>query len=97
MIADTEFIGLAKTSNFTFDKLTVAKSELVKFFLWLSKKLKTDFREFANFLYYKCVIGVITPRGCTGLFSNKDGGIQVLAGLAPSSQIVGSLFPKKSA
>jgi hypothetical protein len=30
--------------------------------------------------------------GCMGRFPGKEGGIQVLAGLAPSSQTVGSLL-----
>jgi len=32
------------------------------------------------------------PLGCTGTFPGNEGGMQVLAGLAPSSQIVGSLL-----
>ncbi len=32
------------------------------------------------------------PSGCMGVFPGKEGGIQVLAGLAPCSQTVGSLL-----
>jgi hypothetical protein len=32
------------------------------------------------------------PCACEGAFHGKEGGVQVLAGLAPSSQTVGSLF-----
>ncbi len=33
-ILNTKFIGLARTSNFAFDELTVAHSEFDKLFLW---------------------------------------------------------------
>jgi hypothetical protein len=35
---------------------------------------------------------VFILRGCTSAFPRKKGGILVLAGLAPSSQIVGSIL-----
>ncbi len=34
------------------------------------------------------------PRSCPGAFPGKEGGIQVLVGLAPSNQIVGSIVKK---
>ncbi len=37
-------------------------------------------------------LGVGMPHGCTGAFPATEGGIQVLAGSAPSSQTVGSLL-----
>jgi hypothetical protein len=37
------------------------------------------------------LLGVITPHSCTDTFPGKEGEIQVLGGLAPSSQKVVSL------
>jgi hypothetical protein len=34
----------------------------------------------------KIILFVGTPRSCVGVFSKREGGIQVLAGLAPFSQ-----------
>jgi hypothetical protein len=34
----------------------------------------------------KCILRVGMPCGCAGTFPRKEGGMQVLAGLAPSSQ-----------
>ncbi len=36
------------------------------------------------------MVGILS--GCTSMFPEKEGGVQVLAGLAPSSQTLGSLF-----
>jgi hypothetical protein len=38
------------------------------------------------------LLGWGAPYGCVGAFYWKEGGIQVLAGLAPSSQKLGSLM-----
>jgi hypothetical protein len=38
----------------------------------------------------KVLLGVGMLHGCAGVFPGKEGGIEVLAGLAPSSQSVGS-------
>jgi len=40
----------------------------------------------------KCIFGVGMPCRYAGMFQEREGGIQVLAGLAPSSQRVGSLL-----
>jgi hypothetical protein len=72
-----------------FDEFIVAKSEFVKHF----KLKKSNFRNWLIFQYLQMYFwGVGTMHGCASAFPRKEGGIQVLAGLAPSSQIVRSLL-----
>jgi hypothetical protein len=48
---------------------------------------------FANFfILANVLLGVGTLDSCVGMFPRTEGGIKVLAGLAPSSQTVGSLL-----
>jgi hypothetical protein len=44
------------------------------------------------FILANVILAVGMPCGCTGAIPRKEGGIQVLAGLAPSSLAVGSLL-----
>jgi hypothetical protein len=44
------------------------------------------------FILANVFLGVGMLHGFTGIFSRKEGGIQVLEGLAPSTQTVGSLL-----
>jgi hypothetical protein len=37
-----------------------------------------------------------TPHGCAGMFPQKEGGIQVSAGLAPASQKLGPILKTSS-
>ncbi len=82
---DSEFIGLMKTSNFAFDKLSVAKSGLLKLFHRFKKSDFTIFFILANIFF-----GVGMQCSCAIAFSRTEGGTQVLAGLAPSSLTVES-------
>ncbi len=87
---DTKFVELVKTSSFMFDKLTFAKSNFVTLSLIFINK-KVIFPNFANFLLLANVfLGMDTQCGCMGVLRRKEGGIQVSACLAPSSQTVGS-------
>jgi hypothetical protein len=49
-------------------------------------------RNFANFLNLKVFLKLGVCRACSSIFSRKEGGIQVLDGLAPSSQTGGALL-----
>ncbi len=54
---------------------------------------KRDFAKFCYFLILANVyFGVGMPHSCAGVYPGKEGGIQALVGIAPSSQIVGSLM-----
>jgi hypothetical protein len=44
------------------------------------------------FILANILLGVGMPRCCTGVFPRKEGWIEVLAGLAPSSQTLGSFL-----
>jgi hypothetical protein len=44
---DTEFVGLVKMFNLTYDKLTVAQNEIVKHFL-IKKVTSLKFVQFLN-------------------------------------------------
>ncbi len=60
-------------SNFTFAKLTVAKSDFCQTF----SPLKRDFTEFCHFLILANIfLGVGMPHDCAGLFPGKEGGRQ---------------------
>ncbi len=50
------------------------------------------FKPFTAVIYNSKPIGVGAPLSCAGVIHLKESGIQVLAGLAPSSQTEGSLF-----
>jgi hypothetical protein len=54
----------------------------------LNKNVISPF--FKNVYTCKHVFGVGTPCSCAGSFSGKEGGIQVLADLAPSFQTIES-------
>ncbi len=91
---DIRFIGLVKTSNFTFDKFTVVKTEFIKVFL---RFIQVKQLNFANFIILAKVFfaGGYIAQLCRGI-PKKEGRIQVVAGLAPSSQTVGSLLRRVS-
>jgi hypothetical protein len=60
-------------SNFTFAKLTVAKSD----FCQTLSPFKRDLTEFCYFLIFANIfLGVGMPRGCVGVFPGKEGGIK---------------------
>jgi hypothetical protein len=82
------FVGLMKTSNFTFGKLTVAKSEFSNFF----QIKNVIFLNISIFILANVCLGVGTLCSSLGAFPGKKGEIQVLTGLAPSNQTVGSLL-----
>jgi hypothetical protein len=76
-----------------FNELTVAKSEFAKQFPWIFKLKMWYHWILIFFITCKCIFGGLSRlHCCTGTFLGKEGGIQVLAGLAPSSQTVGSIF-----
>ncbi len=58
-------------------------------FLWFLKDIKVILQIFCT---CKCTFGVGMPCSCVDVFPEKVGGIQVLEGLAPCSQTVGSLL-----
>ncbi len=87
------FVDFLTSPNFTFDKLTLVNSEFVKLFLWFFFYEKVISSNFAKLLYLRIYFwGRGMPHGCVGMFPGKEGGIQVLAGLAPSYKTVGSLL-----
>jgi hypothetical protein len=61
----------------------------------LVKRLKNIILANIHFIVLtNILLGVDTQHGCEGAFPGKEGGIQVWAGQAPSSNIVGSLLKK---
>jgi hypothetical protein len=78
--------------NFTFNELTVVKTEIVIVFLCLFNYnyalQKNDFTKSLPIFYLLMYFwGLVMPCSCKGTFYRKEGGIQVLAGLAPSLQL----------
>jgi hypothetical protein len=51
------------------------------------------FSDFNFYVLANVLLRVGILHGCTGAFLRKEGGIQVLVGLAPSSQTVENLTP----
>jgi hypothetical protein len=91
-IENTKFVGLMKTSNFMFDELTVVKSKLVNLCLFLVI-IKKQFHQILQFVNpCKHIFGLGIQCDCLHIFPRKEGGIQVLACLAPSNLTVASLF-----
>ncbi len=81
--------------NFKFGQFTVAPTEFAKHFFWFFLLIKKWFHK--NLLFFilaNVLLGVVVLHGCMGTLFGKEGGIQVLAGLVPSSQKVGSLLKK---
>jgi hypothetical protein len=91
-LKDTEFIGLLEMSNFTFDKIAVAKSEFVKLF-FLFFKLKKWFHQILLILLYlqMCFWGEYAMQ-LYRCINRKEGWDTGVAGQAPSSQTVESLL-----
>jgi hypothetical protein len=96
---------LGKCKILHFDKLTFAKSEFVKLFFLFAFAKKVILLTFLFFYlqtFFCAGVGVGgTLCDYAKAFPGKEGGIQVLAGLAPSSQTVGTSlrtpWPAKSA
>ncbi len=64
----------------------------VKLFLWFLKYKKWLNWSLLIFYTCKCIFGVGTLCSCASVFSRKKDGMRVLAGLAPTSQTLGSLM-----
>jgi hypothetical protein len=60
--------------------------------IFILANVKVFLQNFANFYTCKCIFVLGMPHSCAGVFPRKKGGICLLAGLAPSSQTVGSLL-----
>jgi hypothetical protein len=79
-----------KVPNIMFGKFTVAQSELAKHLLHFFLSVLANFYLYLQcFTYIYFYLGVGTSHGCV---PGNYGGIQVLAGPAPSSQTAGSLL-----
>jgi hypothetical protein len=65
-------------------------SQAMGSYLTTSWRVRQDKRKIT--LLARILLEVGMPRSCSCVFSGKEGGIQVLVGLAPSSQRVGSLL-----
>jgi hypothetical protein len=62
---------------------------------WLHRHILREgqWEELYEYFYTsKCIFWVGMSHGYAGMFPGKEGGIQVLAVLAPFSQTIGSLF-----
>ncbi len=82
----TELAALVKMLKLSFGKLTVAQSEFGKTF---SDFLKIK-KKILKYFLYTILLGWVCCKA--GAFPGKEGGIKVLADLAPYSQRVGSLL-----
>ncbi len=84
------FVECFTLPNFMMNKISVAKSELVKLFLWF---LKSNFAEFCYFLILaNTFLGRVKFSTVWEAFWEKEGGMQVYEGLSPYTQILGSLL-----
>jgi hypothetical protein len=64
--------------NFLLPKVSLSNS--------FSNSKIVSSQNLANIYTCKCILRVGVPCSCAGTFPSKEGGMQVLAGLAPSSQ-----------
>ncbi len=97
----TEFVALVKMPNLAaFDKLTAAQNEFAQNFLWILKLFLINFAIFKYLQTYiwevyilcSCASPVHILCSCARAFPTKEGGMQMLTGLAQFSQAVGSLL-----
>ncbi len=92
LFLDSKFIGQVENSNFAINKFAIVKVDFVKVFLLFWVLIKEWYHlNLLIFITSKHIFGwvhCVTAQ----VHSWRGGGIQVLAGVVPSSQAVGSIL-----